>query len=175
MVMRILPPPHFCENPEEVIVSNSTLFADLSAFCQTPVTKSAAAPATARVTLESLLDRSKTVTTDDGALVMEQIPFLDNNQRQVAYISDGVPQYYRLDSLSAVKKFLVNYRDKETDYRWTYVITLIAEPEYLQLCEGWNISSLEFPNFTGLVLASRITGEMVKSSMMKSRHVCVNL
>lgn len=110
------------------------------------------------VSLESLLDRSKTETMVFKNYRIVQIPFYDLDYGQTAVLSNS--RQGNPDNVSVVRKILVETVDTVNNVRNIFVSTLVPTPEN---CERFGLDSYSYINketFEGLIIFSDLNGTL---------------
>ena len=150
---------------------NSVLFADIPGYIEGNHGIKAKSSSTKSVSLESLIDRDKAVErTYKSGLHLLQIPFKANDYSDYAYVGADTGTYVSKDSLSVVKKFIIVAEDPDGTVD-TYVATMISRPEYLDIKEEQDISYLFLGNFSGLILESKLDGELICATYSENGQV----
>ncbi|HBH08450.1 MAG TPA: hypothetical protein DDX40_03500 [Rikenellaceae bacterium] len=110
------------------------------------------------VSLESLLDRSKTETMVFKNYHIVQIPFYDLDYGQTAVLSNS--RHGNPDDVSMVRKFLVETVDTVNNVKNVFVSTLVPTPEN---CERYGPDSYSYINketFEGIIIFSDLDGKL---------------
>lgn len=111
------------------------------------------------VSLESLLDRSKTETITFKSYHIVQIPFKDVDCEQTAILSSNQGEK-STGNTSIIKKFLVEAVDTVLNDRRIFVATFVPTPENCEEFGSDSYSYLDKGTFEGLVLFCDLDGKV---------------
>lgn len=140
---------------DDVSVSASalTLYANLGG----PATRSSADDGEL-VTLESLLDRSKTTSKSFSQYHLNEIPFIANASPSKALLSDAVPNQATDGYMSNVNMFLIETTDIDADTVDCKVVTMIPDQDYVSDYPDGAVSFINKDLFSGVILFSDLDG-----------------
>lgn len=139
---------------EDVVVSSTDLplFANIRGYA----TKSMSDDAQ-MVTLESLLDRNKSISKTFNQYELTEIPFKSNVEPSYAVLSSYIPDRFTGEYMSRIGLFLVETVDKTENTVDRKVVTVIPDEEY-SLRHTGDLSFINKGVFSGTVLYSDIDG-----------------
>lgn len=139
--------------------SGSLLYAKLPGMTTpAPFTKSTNSES-GFVSLESLLDRSKTETMTFNSYHIAQIPFKDIDYKQIAVLTANKEEKFTGEA-SEIRKFLVETVDTVTNERNIFVATFVPTPDNCAEFGPSSYSYLDKGTFEGLVLFSDLDGKL---------------
>ena len=110
------------------------------------------------VSLESLLDRSKTETIVFKNYHIVQIPFKQSEEDSRASLSDSGQDTFAEDEISIVRKFLVEISDTLSGTRRQIVATLVPTPDNCRIYGADSYSYINKETFEGVILYSDLDG-----------------
>ena len=110
------------------------------------------------VSLESLLDRSKTETIVFKNYHIVQIPFKQSEEDSRASLSDSGQGTFAEDEISIVRKFLVEISDTLSGTRRQIVATLVPTPDNCRIYGADSYSYINKETFEGVILYSDLDG-----------------
>ena len=110
------------------------------------------------VSLESLLDRSKTETIVFKNYHIVQIPFKQSEEDGRASLSDSDQDTFVEDIISVVRKFLVEISDTLSGTRRQIVATLVPTPDNCRIYGADSYSYINKETFEGVILYSDLDG-----------------
>lgn len=110
------------------------------------------------VSLESLLDRSKTETIVFKNYYIVQIPFKQSEEDGRASLSDSDQDTFVEDIISVVRKFLVEISDTLSGTRRQIVATLVPTPDNCRIYGADSYSYINKETFEGVILYSDLDG-----------------
>lgn len=143
---------------EDILVRrNNLLFTDVKSSGTLSHTRSASDDSDL-VSLESLLDRSKTEAIVFKNYHIVQIPFKQSEEDSQASLSDSDQSSLAEDEISVVRKFLVEISDTLSGTRRQIVATLVPTPDN---CRIYGVDSYSYINketFEGVILYSDLDG-----------------
>ena len=110
------------------------------------------------VSLESLLDRSKTETIVFKNYHIVQIPFKQSEEDSRASLSDSGQDTFAEDEISIVRKFLVEISDTLSGTRRQIVAPLVPTPDNCRIYGADSYSYINKETFEGVILYSDLDG-----------------
>lgn len=146
---------------DDVLVrkSGNLLYADLPGIAHKSTRTKSAGNDSDLVSLESLLDRSKTEATTFNSYHIVQIPFKDVDCEQTAILSSNQGEK-NTGNTSIIKKFLVEAVDTVLNERRIFVATFFPTPENCEEFGPDSYSYLDKGTFEGLVLFCDLDGKL---------------
>ena len=143
---------------EDILVRrNNLLFANIGSFEGSCKTRSGSDESDL-VSLESLLDRSKTETIVFKNYHIVQIPFKQSEEDGRASLSDSDQDTFVEDIISVVRKFLVEISDTLSGTRRQIVATLVPTPDNCRIYGADSYSYINKETFEGVILYSDLDG-----------------
>ena len=143
---------------EDIIVQrNNLLFTNVKSSGTLSRTRSAS-DGSDLVSLESLLDRSKTETIVFKNYHIVQIPFKQSEEDGRASLSDSDQDTFVEDIISVVRKFLVEISDTLSGTRRQIVATLVPTPDNCRIYGADSYSYINKETFEGVILYSDLDG-----------------
>lgn len=143
---------------EDILVRrNNLLFTDVKSSGTLGRTRSAS-DGSDLVSLESLLDRSKTETIVFKNYHIVQIPFKQSEEDGRASLSDSDQDTFVEDIISVVRKFLVEISDTLSGTRRQIVATLVPTPDNCRIYGADSYSYINKETFEGVILYSDLDG-----------------
>lgn len=144
---------------EDIMISqaNLPLFADLENYSPNIKMRTRTSYGES-VSLESLLDRSKTTATRFEHYYVKEIPFLRNSSPSFAVLSDDVLSSVSDLSLSEITLFLVEVTDTLKNSFDRKVVTLIPDKDYVERFDNSDYSYINKGVFSGVILFSDLDG-----------------
>ena len=110
------------------------------------------------VSLESLLDRSRTETVVFKNYHIVQIPFRQSEEDSRASLSDSGQGTFGEDEISVVRKFLVEISDTLSGTRRQIVATLVPTPDNCRIFGPDSYSYINKETFEGVILYGDLDG-----------------
>lgn len=143
---------------EDILVRrNNLLFTDVKSSGTLGRTRSASDDSDL-VSLESLLDRSKTEAIVFKNYHIVQIPFKQSEEDSQASLSDSDQSSLAEDEISVVRKFLVEISDTLSGTRRQIVATLVPTPDNCRIYGSESYSYINKETFEGVILYSDLDG-----------------
>mgnify|MGYP002726285805 FL=1 len=143
---------------EDILVQrNNLLFTNVKSSGTLSRTRSAS-DGSDLVSLESLLDRSKTETIVFKNYHIVQIPFKQSEEDGRASLSDSDQGTFVEDIISVVRKFLVEISDTLSGTRRQIVATLVPTPDNCRIYGADSYSYINKETFEGVILYSDLDG-----------------
>ena len=143
---------------EDILVRrNNLLFTDVKSSGTLGRTRSASDDSDL-VSLESLLDRSKTEAIVFKNYHIVQIPFKQSEEDSQASLSDSDQSSLAEDEISVVRKFLVEISDTLSGTRRQIVATLVPTPDNCRIYGADSYSYINKETFEGVILYSDLDG-----------------
>lgn len=143
---------------EDILVQrNNLLFTNVKSSGTLSRTRSAS-DGSDLVSLESLLDRSKTETIVFKNYHIVQIPFKQSEEDGRASLSDSDQDTFVEDIISVVRKFLVEISDTLSGTRRQIVATLVPTPDNCRIYGADSYSYINKETFEGVILYSDLDG-----------------
>lgn len=143
---------------EDILVQrNNLLFTNVKSSGTLSRTRSAS-DGSDLVSLESLLDRSKTETIVFKNYHIVQIPFKQSEEDGRASLSDSDQATFVEDIISVVRKFLVEISDTLSGTRRQIVATLVPTPDNCRIYGADSYSYINKETFEGVILYSDLDG-----------------
>lgn len=143
---------------EDILVQrNNLLFTNVKSSGTLSRTRSAS-DGSDLVSLESLLDRSKTETIVFKNYHIVQIPFKHSEEDSRASLSDSDRGAFVEDEVSVVRKFLVEITDTLSGGRRQIVATLVPTPDNCMIYGSDSYSYINKETFEGVILYSDLDG-----------------
>lgn len=143
---------------EDILVQrNNLLFTNVKSSGTLSRTRSAS-DGSDLVSLESLLDRSKTETIVFKNYHIAQIPFKQSEEDGRASLSDSDQDTFVEDIISVVRKFLVEISDTLSGTRRQIVATLVPTPDNCRIYGADSYSYINKETFEGVILYSDLDG-----------------
>lgn len=143
---------------EDILVRrNNLLFTDVKSSGTLGRTRSASDDSDL-VSLESLLDRSKTEAIVFKNYHIVQIPFKQSEEDSQASLSDSDQGTFADDGISVVRKFLVEISDTLSGTRRQIVATLVPTPDNCRIYGADSYSYINKETFEGVILYSDLDG-----------------
>ena len=143
---------------EDILVRrNNLLFTDVKSSGTLSHTRSASDDSDL-VSLESLLDRSKTEAIVFKNYHIVQIPFKQSEEDSQASLSDSDQSSLAEDEISVVRKFLVEISDTLSGTRRQIVATLVPTPDNCRIYGADSYSYINKETFEGVILYSDLDG-----------------
>ncbi len=136
---------------------NNLLFTDVKSSGTLSHTRSASDDSDL-VSLESLLDRSKTEAIVFKNYHIVQIPFKQSEEDSQASLSDSDQSSLAEDEISVVRKFLVEISDTLSGTRRQIVATLVPTPDNCRIYGSESYSYINKETFEGVILYSDLDG-----------------
>ena len=143
---------------EDILVQrNNLLFTNVKSSGTLSRTRSAS-DGSDLVSLESLLDRSKTETIVFKNYHIVQTPFKQSEEDGRASLSDSDQDTFVEDIISVVRKFLVEISDTLSGTRRQIVATLVPTPDNCRIYGADSYSYINKETFEGVILYSDLDG-----------------
>lgn len=143
---------------EDILVQrNNLLFTNVKSSGTLSRTRSAS-DGSDLVSLESLLDRSKTETIVFKNYHIVQIPFKQSEEDGRASLSDSDQDTFVEDIISVVRKFLVEISDTLSGTRRQIVATIVPTPDNCRIYGADSYSYINKETFEGVILYSDLDG-----------------
>lgn len=143
---------------EDILVQrNNLLFTNVKSSGTLSRTRSAS-DGSDLVSLESLLDRSKTETIVFKNYHIVQIPFKQLEEDGRASLSDSDQGTFVEDIISVVRKFLAEISDTLSGTRRQIVATLVPTPDNCRIYGADSYSYINKETFEGVILYSDLDG-----------------
>lgn len=143
---------------EDILVQrNNLLFTNVKSSGTLSRTRSAS-DGSDLVSLESLLDRSKTETIVFKNYHIVQIQFKQSEEDGRASLSDSDQDTFVEDIISVVRKFLVEISDTLSGTRRQIVATLVPTPDNCRIYGADSYSYINKETFEGVILYSDLDG-----------------
>ena len=142
---------------EDIMMSPETpLYSFLPEKAKKPLTKSGGEAAI--VSLESLLDRSRTETLEINGKRMVQIPFAKGTNNTTVSFTDSPIEKISKSNASTVKKYLMEIIDLKTGEVNNYIVAMVPTSEFYRKFGDNSFSFLDKSIFEGIVIFSNIDG-----------------
>lgn len=148
---------------DDVMVSTSdlTLFAKLDRYLLPGphrATRSTGSEPDSLVCLESLLERDSSKSVIHGKWIVTQTPFKKPGKEVYVRLSSFCEPAFVQDSLSFIRKFLIEMHDTEAGTVSRRIATMIPDAECCRLFGESGVSFIDKSVFTGIILFSGTDG-----------------
>lgn len=142
----------------EISESNLPLFADLNGFSKTKSSGADSSANTRTVSLESLIDRDKTISKTFKQYQLTEIPFRSNETPSFAVINGSGTDVVAIENSTEISLFLVETYDIVQNIVDRMVVTMIPDKHYRDSKAGSPYSFINKDVFSGIILFSDLNG-----------------
>ena len=142
----------------EISESNLPLFADLNGFSKTKSSGADSSANTRTVSLESLIDRDKTISKTFKQYQLTEIPFRSNETPSFAVINGRGTDVVAIENSTEISLFLVETYDIVQNIVDRMVVTMIPDKHYRDSKAGSPYSFINKDVFSGIILFSDLNG-----------------
>lgn len=142
----------------EISESNLPLFADLNGFSKTKSSGADSSANTITVSLESLIDRDKTISKTFKQYQLTEIPFRSNETPSFAVINGSGTDVVAIENSTEISLFLVETYDIVQNIVDRMVVTMIPDKHYRDSKAGSPYSFINKDVFSGIIMFSDLNG-----------------